>query len=428
MKTFKIVAIIAFLLFICGNLFSQRNCGSPVYQQENLKEFPELRGRYNALAYIENYSSEVTTADQIITIPVVVHVVYKRPEENVTDEQIKRQIDILNEDYGGKNADSVRVPPVFKKVVAGDCRIRFKLEAITRDTTAKDIFYMSSDDIKRPSAGGVGMGKYSSNKFLNIWTGNILMNAVDDLLGYATFPGQAPIDMDGVAIHYKVMGTPGLNSSFNKGRTGTHEIGHWLGLQHLWGDTHWNDPDCAEDGISDTPMQQICNSGCPAFPHNSECENNSTGDMFMNYMDYVDDECMVMFSEKQKNRMRANFMPGGLRVDIVRGNAINLSLLTTDPKRNDELSPVITKFKNDSISWTKVEGVSDYIISLKSLETNKTSTFTTKKLSAVIQGLDSNSLYEIQVISVQTGNKDNMPSNPLLILPKETEEKIQFHD
>ena len=131
------------------------------------------------------------------------------------------------------------------------------------------------------------------------------------LLGYAQFPGGQP-ETDGVVINYKAFGTTGTaQAPFNLGRTATHEVGHWLNLRHIWGDTS----DCSgTDFVDDTPKAQRQNYGTPTFPHIS-CNNAPNGDMFVNYMDYVDDEAMFMFTTGQVERMAATFL--GPRIGFV---------------------------------------------------------------------------------------------------------------
>jgi hypothetical protein len=121
------------------------------------------------------------------------------------------------------------------------------------------------------------------------------------LLGYAQFPG-GPAATDGVVILNTAFGSVGTAAApYNLGRTATHEIGHWLNLRHIWGDTE----DCSgSDFVDDTPNAQQPNYGKPTFPHVS-CNNAPNGDMFMNYMDYVDDDAMVMFTKGQIARMQA---------------------------------------------------------------------------------------------------------------------------
>ena len=243
------------------------------------------------------------TTRRLITIPVVVHVVYKRDEENISDEQIHSQIDVLNKDYTAANIDKTGVPPVWQGLVA-NANIQFalatknprgkKTTGITRTPTTRDGFG-TGDAVKSEKRGGAD--PWPSARFLNIWTCNLK----GGLLGYAQFPG-GPAKTDGVVILYTAFGTTGVAAApFNLGRTATHEIGHWLNLRHIWGDRN----DCGgSDYCSDTPNAQLPNYNKPTFPHIS-CNNGPNGDMFMNYMDYVDDDAMFMFTPAQAARMNA---------------------------------------------------------------------------------------------------------------------------
>ncbi|MCA1657050.1 MAG: zinc metalloprotease [Actinobacteria bacterium] len=240
---------------------------------------------------------------RLITIPVVVHVVYKNKAENVSDAQVTSQMDVLNKDYRATNPDTKKVPPVWKSLVA-DPKIQFKLattdpkgkptNGITRTATTVDSF--GSNDTVKTKAGG-GTAPWPTERYLNMWVANL----ADGLLGYAQFPG-GPAATDGVVILYTAFGTKGTAADpFNLGRTATHEVGHWLNLRHIWGDR----TDCSgSDEVPDTPKAQMPNHGKPTFPHLS-CNNGPSGDMFMNYMDYVDDAAMFMFTPGQAARMNA---------------------------------------------------------------------------------------------------------------------------
>jgi pregnancy-associated plasma protein-A len=148
--------------------------------------------------------------------------------------------------------------------------------------------------VKFKSQGGVDA--WPSDAYLNLW----VCSLGGGLLGYAQFPG-GPAATDGVVILNKAFGTTGTATApFDLGRTAVHEVGHWLNLRHIWGDTE----DCSgTDFVADTPNAQHPNFGKPSFPHIS-CSNGPSGDMFMNYMDYVDDDSMVMFTAGQVARMR----------------------------------------------------------------------------------------------------------------------------
>jgi hypothetical protein len=240
---------------------------------------------------------------QTVTVPVVVHVVYREEGENVSTAQVKSQIAALNRDFRAKNADKSKVPEVWKGMVA-DARVEFKLarkdpsgkatSGITRTRTT-DASFSDDDSVKSSSTGGVD--SWPANTYLNIW----VCTLSDGLLGYAQFPG-GPRPTDGVVILNSAFGSAGTATApFDLGRTATHEVGHWLNLRHIWGDTE----DCTgSDMVSDTPNAAGPNFGKPTFPRVT-CGNGPNGDMFMNYMDYVDDDSMLMFTPQQVVRMRA---------------------------------------------------------------------------------------------------------------------------
>lgn len=252
-------------------------------------------------------------AGQTITIPVVVHVIWHRAVENVSDAQIQSQIDALNRDYRLRNADSLRKTHPFWPSIA-DAQIEFCLakrdpngkatSGITRTKTDTVAFYGIGSE-KRTALGG--MDNWNPDKYLNLWVCN-LDGSGDGILGYASFPFErqsAPED-DGVVIDYRVFGTMGTAQSPNAlGRTATHEIGHWLNLSHIWGDL---EPDCGDDDVLDTPPGDEPNYDCPTFPldPNSVCGTDENGEMYMNYMDYVVDECMNMFTRGQVARMQSS--------------------------------------------------------------------------------------------------------------------------
>ena len=237
-----------------------------------------------------------------VKIPVVVHVVYNTPAQNISAAQIKSQIKVLNRDYRAKNPDKSKVPAPWNGLVA-DANIEFVLaktdpdgkptKGITRTKTTR-LSFGANDAVK-----GAAEGKmpWSADSYLNLW----VCSLGGGLLGYAQFPG-GPSATDGVVINYKAFGTTGTAvAPFNLGRTATHEIGHWLNLRHIWGDTE----DCSgTDFVNDTPNAVGPNFGKPQFPHIS-CSNGPNGDMFMNYMDYVDDDSMFMFTIEQVARMQA---------------------------------------------------------------------------------------------------------------------------
>lgn len=296
--------LLLFGMFVFANSNAQRTCinySSPVSK------------------VINNYASRDTGFNEIITIPVVVHVVYNTAIQNISDEQINSQISSLNKDFSLQNQNSASIPAPFKQFAA-DVKIQFVLAkvdpmgrpttGIIRKSTTKTSF--SPDDAVKFSGAG-GSDVWNSNKYLNFWVCNLGGNN----LGYASVPGSSP-DRDGVVIAYNVFGTVGtLRAPFNKGRTATHEVGHWMGLKHIWGDTN-----CGTDDVDDTPRQKSFNYGIPVFPQLSDCSENGNGDMFMNYMDLTDDACMSMFTNGQKRKMRGVFAAGGYRNEMLNSTAL----------------------------------------------------------------------------------------------------------
>jgi hypothetical protein len=285
-----------------------RRCGTMEVYNKQVESFPAYR---KAQADIENdinvllERTKSFRLDTPVTINVVVHVLYHLEEENITDEQIFSQLEVLNKDFRSKNEDLNKVPEVWTPLIA-DANISFKLaqqnpdgspgNGITRTSTNSTSF--GTDDSMKSAATG-GADPWPTDANLNIW----VCNLGESLLGYAQFPGGPP-ETDGVVIDYRAFGTTGTaRAPFNLGRTATHEIGHYLNLSHIFGDGRGNS--CADtDYVDDTPNQLGPNYLKPIFPSVS-CNNGPNGDMFMNYMDYVDDDCMYMFTEGQATRMNA---------------------------------------------------------------------------------------------------------------------------
>lgn len=252
------------------------------------------------LARTFNTNARLKTTPYII--PVVVHVLYNTPEQNVSDEQIFSQIKVLNDDYNLTNANFSSATPSAFKPLAGIANIQFVLAkrdpngksttGITRTSTASTQF-LTDDKMKFKSSGGIEA--WNNAKYLNIWVCNLT-----DALGYAYYPGGSSAN-DGLVIAFECFGTTGsAKAPFHLGRTATHEIGHYLNLQHIWGSTK----DCnGNDQVSDTPQQKEPNFNCRTFPYKVCPATSSDGEMYVNYMDYTPDDCMSMFSAGQVSRM-----------------------------------------------------------------------------------------------------------------------------
>ena len=289
-------------------------CGTMKNLAEQKLKDPTLEQRMGEIEtftaeWIKNRSTQ--KAQAIITIPVVVHVIHNGEAvgtgANISNAQIVSQITVLNEDFRLKNADSLQPSHPFWSATA-DCQIEFCL-------ASQDEFGSPTTGIERINGGQPDWAPtdiddnlkpatiWDRNLYLNLWT--VKYDAANStLLGYAQFPGGAD-STDGVVCRYDAFGYTGNVTPPNDlGRTETHEVGHWLNLYHIWGD---NQPNCGNDSVSDTEPADHEHYGCPSFPHdpNNACGTGADGVMYMNYMDYVDDYCMVMFTYGQGVRMQA---------------------------------------------------------------------------------------------------------------------------
>ncbi|HEY0678725.1 MAG TPA: zinc metalloprotease [Chitinophagaceae bacterium] len=278
-----------------------RKCAAQDVLDQQLATDPELRNRRLEIEsatqrFIESGASS-RIVNGVLEIPVIVNVLYRTSSENISLAQIQSQIDVLNEDFNNTNADRTLVPAEFQDEQT-NVGFRFVLEGVVRKYSNKRSWSLN-DDMKRSSRGGIDPTNPSQN--LNMWVVNKMTYFGSTILGYAQFPGGS-LATDGVVIGYKYFGRTGTAvAPFNKGRTATHEVGHWMNLNHIWGDAT-----CGNDNVWDTPQHNTQNYGCPTYPHKSTCSGTPT-EMTMNYMDYTDDACMYMFSNGQSDRMKATF-------------------------------------------------------------------------------------------------------------------------
>ncbi len=334
--------ILIFILFIsaCYESIAQtpnntiQHCGNEAYMQHLAATNPVLYQKIldfqqHLTAHQQSAANQRTTTlpDQVITIPVVVHVIHNNTSgtiggsgnSNISDAQILSQITVLNKDYQRLNTDASSTPAAFKGIAAN---IKFSFcmasidpngastTGITRTYSSKSGYGVSDDTELK------ALAYWPSDQYLNLWVCNLVgVPSTQTLLGYAQSPGggldglsndDGAAETDGVVINYKAFGTTGtLYSNFNLGRTATHEIGHWFGLLHPWG--NYNSGDCSQsDYCDDTP---ICGdpyeAGYPTCPDTPPVSCSDTR-MIQNYMEYSDDGCMNLFTADQKTRMRSS--------------------------------------------------------------------------------------------------------------------------
>jgi hypothetical protein len=313
MKTVYTALALGLTLFSL-NLQAQSNkCATMEILEQKMKNDPsiQLRMQQSEIETQKWVSANRNTkkAQILLSIPVVVHVLYNNATQNISTAQIQSQIDILNDDFGLMNSDSLDDTHPFWEF-AGDSEIEFCLASrdpngnvtsgITR-TFTDSLSFIGEGSEKFTATGGID--NWDPTEYLNIWVCDL--SGSGGTLGYATFPSDlvATPDEDGVVISYTAFGDIGTATAPNDlGRTGTHEVGHWLNLRHIWGDAT-----CGDDFVADTEIAEDKNFNCPTFPHNasSTCGSGVDGEMYMNYMDYVDDYCMVMFTLDQGTRMQS---------------------------------------------------------------------------------------------------------------------------
>jgi hypothetical protein len=309
-------------------------------------------------------------------IPVVVHVIHNGElvgvGMNVSDARIHSQIKVLNDDFNRLNSDKTNTPAAFESL-AGSFDIEFVLAktspdgqpttGIVRVNGGQSSWSVIADqtlsELKSKSY-------WPSDKYLNIWVTSL----TDYYLGLAQYPlppsgvdglneglGERLATTDGVVIHYSAFGVGSEELSYNLGRTTTHEVGHFLGLRHIWGDN--SSSTCATDYVDDTPPQTLETTTCPSSVLTDNCSPNAPGVMYQNYMDYTDDACMNLFTQGQINRMQVVLENGARRASLLNSPgllpvsgleedleiaSINLVKATCNP--NNIISLVI---KNNSI-------------------------------------------------------------------------------
>ncbi len=294
MKQLYLVTVLLAGLFLCAS--AQQRCASHEVLKQQMAANPafaqKVKATEKSFANYERRSGDNQGGKPAtLVIPVVVHVLYNTAEQNISDEQIESQMDVLNEDFTATNDDYNNYDAGYG-AVRGDAEIKFCLVQVVRQFTTHRSF-PASDGMKFTKRGG--SDAVSPMNTLNIWVCNLGQN----LLGYAQFPGGPP-ETFGVVCHYQAFGKGdqyNLIEDYDEGRTMTHEVGHCLGLRHIWGDAN-----CGNDFVDDTPLHNTANFGCPGAGHLSTC-TGTPHEMWMNYMDYTDDRCMYFLTDAQVSRM-----------------------------------------------------------------------------------------------------------------------------
>lgn len=304
------------------------------YKEAVRFQLPEVRKKEGQYTYY--------TYDTVYTIPVVVHVIYNTGAENISNALINSQIDVLNECWRKRNADTVNTRALFKSR-AGDTRIQFALATkdpngnnttgIVRVATAKTSFECGqyADEMKFTATGGDDA--WDPTRYLNIWIADLRFYSMEALLGYAFPPNGHPnwpssswvADKNqGVVLHYKIVGknNPLALSSFPsnaQGKVAVHEVGHYFGLRHIWGDATNQTRCLVDDYIDDTPLQGTkSNNDCNKLQNSCTGGTNDEPDNNENYMDYSSHVCQTMFTKRQIQVMRNSITLWRFNLPILR--------------------------------------------------------------------------------------------------------------
>ncbi|MEY3368573.1 MAG: hypothetical protein RI973_1728, partial [Bacteroidota bacterium] len=280
------------------------------------RENPELKASRQRIALLlaGNLRGE---SEAQLTIPLVFHIVYHNQSERVGEDQVLSQLEALNRDFGS-------APAVFPHPAdslegfaarAANARIGFCLASVP-GSASPGIHYVQSDGMEWSTDDALkfrrrgGADAIFPERCLNIWVARLENN----ISGYAQMPG-GPSATDGIVLDYRFLGSLGTaKAPYDQGKTLTHLVGNYLGLNDLWGNGH-----CADDGVDDTPPHNAPNFGCPGYRHISTCDDNPV-EMTMNFMDNTDDACMYMFTAGQVKRMRAALSENGPRAGLYNNN------------------------------------------------------------------------------------------------------------
>ncbi|MCE3227648.1 MAG: hypothetical protein K0S32_2199 [Bacteroidetes bacterium] len=392
MKKILCLGFIALAMFANAQVTSksqittQQRCGTPEPPQgfENwIQSLPPIN---NANQVGKNTQSQSSTMS-VFNIPVVVHVIHNNEAVNtigatsggnLNAAQIQDQINILNEDYNGLNPDTANIPTVFKPYL-GKFQFNFCLAVV--NPTGGIMAEPGIDRVNRQTAGFTAppwnttyitntikpATIWNTSKYMNMWVCSIS----GGILGYATWPAQGTTGLSGIPTPsgtatsdglvmlntaFGSIGTAVSGAPYNLGRTAVHEIGHWLGLRHIWGDAT-----CGNDFCNDTPPAQTSNFNCPTHPYKlGTCAGNTTGEMTMNYMDYTNDACMYMFTADQKNRAQLVMTNSPNRSPLLTSTVCNLPSIGNDIGIQYVVSPTYSQVVTCSNSITPIVKLFNY--------------------------------------------------------------------
>ncbi|MBS1645552.1 MAG: zinc-dependent metalloprotease [Bacteroidetes bacterium] len=372
------------LAFVQDNVQAQRNCGTPILLDRLKREQPADYARLQAekKQLLETTKQAAQSGAQMKTtaqhpIPVVFHFLITEDEYNYLGQnegiirRVRSQIKQLNADFSGTNADKYKIPPAFLPVF-GNANIQFGLASATSSATisngievkilsAPAVYDVNYDCYTAKENTAVGFPAWDPSKYLNIWVARITSGMSGTILGITTPPSFLGHNVGtmsnphyiteqdfGIVLNYGAIGVrefPGQSfiTNIDKGRTLTHEMGHYFELSHTWGDDGGLCPTNGgqDDDIADTPPEAGSQFGSPSYPVYDACTKSTSGTsiMFMNFMDYVDDGSMQMFTKDQVSRMQAFIQPGYESYSLTQNPGLTLGVHQPVAESSVTLSP-----------------------------------------------------------------------------------------
>lgn len=309
-----LILIFLLLLSVFSNAQDIQRCAAVERLQhkfnadKNLRQrFEERRSAFNttiASGYFKHRENAARIEGEIYHIPVVVHIVLADPS-SVSDEAVLSQLDALNKAFSAAAPDTAGIPDYFK-AIAGKSVIQFCLAqqtpeglpttGIHRVIAGRTGFSANNEGVKHRSLGGAD--SWNTSKYMNIW----ITELSGGILGYSSFPDDGSPDEQGVVIDYRTL-PGGAYKRYNNGKTLVHESGHFFNLYHIWGDD--NGSCSGTDYVDDTPPQANSTTTCATGKKFDQCTPSGDGIMYQNYMDYTEDECLIIFTAGQILRMEA---------------------------------------------------------------------------------------------------------------------------
>lgn len=369
-------------------------CGTMEYLKKQIQENPNieiLMRQYEEQTQKMMKDAPGLQSNGTVTIPVVVHILYNTEDQNISDERVFQQIQQLNEDFAGMNPNPMGEFSPLLKVNTG---IQFCLAQTAPDGSPTNgiqrrqnvpVFYYPDNGMKYYKRGG--LDAWDPNFYLNIW-----VCPIQGVGAFGQFPGSGINETYGVAINTHYFGQSPI-TGYEKGHMLTHEIGHCFNLRHIWADD--NGACTGSDLCEDTPNQGNFFRGDYRGVLTDDCTQSSPGIMYMNFMDYANDDTYSNFTPDQNARMWAS----------LNGPLLSLTTSTVCNQTSGCESPMNLKASsinqtNAVLNWVAMVNSVSYNISYRKVNTSTWTTRTSATNSIYISGLQKNTSYEFQVQAV----------------------------